>query len=253
MNNITQVVTHQRVCGFRQAGGTYLRTEIGKHGIPIEKYMVCPPYPIDISKIGVADWGVFFRERDGTGVWDAWDVVGGEYTLPSFVAEAKEYGTSRKVSRTAAEMEGFKKLDPRVSRHFFIFRGILAPHNYEAIIRDRHNIAKCPAGHEVHDHPEDPIVWDFCLAHLWECEGKVIKPRQLMTFNTIPGNVDGVSYEAMTPPEDFDKSLASDYGIFLSLPITHIDVIVDQSEEQIHKAALELLEDSNFSVRLCNE
>lgn len=90
-----------RECGpGRQEGHIYAECGLSPHGVPLERFLIDLPIPVDPRHLSLSSQGVTFVERQGT--WHVVDVIGeSHYTYPSdFIEEARAIGVSRKLPRT---------------------------------------------------------------------------------------------------------------------------------------------------------
>ena len=163
----------RRGCGARRDPGTIYSTLLSRKrgdrhrkGL-LKHFLFCPPWYIDPKQLGLSDSGVKIIQRiDGSGVYDIYDVIGRSHYpyWTDFFEEADEYGTSRKVARTAQ----FNLLSPE-SLHIYVYSwaNIVDPTPF---YEDRLDIMLCPRGHKHHD---DPIkdFYEMCTGLLWEAVG----------------------------------------------------------------------------------
>jgi hypothetical protein len=93
-----------RGCGRRTGGGVYGECGVGKDGLPLEEFIICPPVLLD-PRLGVSPRGVSlipFQKPDGTTVYHVADWIGeSNYTnVWDFLAEARRFGVSRRFPKS---------------------------------------------------------------------------------------------------------------------------------------------------------
>jgi len=88
----------ERGCGTRKKGGIYAVTPLGKHGQPVEAFLLCPPKLLNFD---VPVRGMLPVVLNGTTNLIDW--VGAQYypNVADFVEEVRLFGLSRAMSPTA--------------------------------------------------------------------------------------------------------------------------------------------------------
>lgn len=249
----------QRGCGFRVKGGIYLCTGLSEDGSPIEDFLVDPPTIIDATKLGLSPIGMKIIKRGDT--YHILDWVGSEYypNVADFIEEARRYGTSRRAPSTL----DFSKLGPG-SRHLYVHgkAGIVNYPDYRKAISDADESqimatwagGRCPK--RKHDFFESPDEFsergkgDQCLGWCWQdIEGgkpsrnflsdpEWDRPRRVV--RVMPS----LYYYGYSRPADITPEYTP--AIFMSLPITSIQIVKggndEKAKEVASKAQLPLLE-----------
>ena len=96
----------ERLCGAgRMVGGVYLECAPVPGGVALERFLIDPPQPIEVSTFGIAPLGVNLLTR--AGVTHVIDWVGESHypEMQDFIEEGRVMGFSRKVS--AARLSAF--------------------------------------------------------------------------------------------------------------------------------------------------
>lgn len=243
-NQIAKVTRLQRACGYRREGKPYITTGTEPYGMPVEYFLLCPPFVVYEDQFGIAPQGISVVEaswRGAAGIYDAWDWVGMEYYpwVPDFVEEARLHGTSRLPQPNFP----FHLLSDE-SRHFFLHSKAsivnpTLPHDNRLFLR------QCPK--EIEAHAEQPQqVYDMCTALLWETCGTNTNEEKRVYDVTLKCGFEGlmrVKYEAGAAPKQW--KLEWQLAVFMWLPITSIEVIY--SPDGAHEKALNLLEELGTS------
>jgi hypothetical protein len=208
MNNL---ISPERGCGRRAAGGVYAETRISRDGgQPLEFFLVDPPQAVDLNRLGLTAVGVRLVEIEG--VWHIFDIVGEEhYPYPAdYVEETRLKGASRRLSRNL----DFSKLSPE---------GRLVLVHRKAIIQNFHQypqppIVECPkmlAAHAV-----APLE-ETCAGLWWHdihaADGEL---QEGCILRKLAG-----STEYYAHPRPHNMRPEYQHGIFMMLPITNLAVI----------------------------
>jgi hypothetical protein len=245
-----------RGCGVRQPGGAYLVAQPGPGGIPIERLVVDPPRPIDPVANGLASVGMAClpAPADRPGPAHVLDWVGETHypNVADFIEEGARFGFSRRVPTTF----NFAGLGPG-SRHALVHPRALVLD--DAWLRDNpapglllgagplvgnllHRLLRragaddCPFNREHEAEGPD----DFCAAWWWE----LLEPATVVFGPGGPDAVEAQSQRDATvrrrlPSMDYDGYCLPDRevwrpvwtpGIFLTLPITRIEVVRDPGD-----------------------
>lgn len=190
-----------RGCGSRVKGGIYLCTGLSEHGSPLEAFLIDPVVPFD-SAPGESFRTPILRENPYmTDVVDAYVWVGESFypSLVDYVEETRCKGASRRVS----PLLDLSKLTPGKSRMIFIH-----PKAYtESLMVPTQG---CPKNLEKHG-TEIPCIgahWHYAAAL-----GSTTDPLGM-------GVIGDLSYAL---PEQVEAPADCRPGLFLALPITHIE------------------------------
>lgn len=212
-----------RGCGTRKKGGIYLEVGLSPFGMPLEHFLIDPPWPV--LGEGFPNQGVNMVEREG--VWHVLDRVGASYypNVADFVEEARRFGVSRRAQRTLK----FGKLtkDSRI---------ILAhPRAYIANWQEFNKAlepflcirALLPDGCPKHIKAEHLRDNTMCAGLWWEdIDPKLgtVEPADAIKGSRLVRRVmPSFSYEAHRRPEEITPEYQ--LGAFLSLPLTRIVVV----------------------------
>lgn len=229
----------RRGCGYRREGKAYITSATSPWGMPIEHFLVCPPFVVYEDQFGIAPQGISVVDaawRGQPGVYDAFDWVGMEHYpwVPDFVEEARNFGTSRLPQPNFP----FHMLTED-SRHFFL-------HSRAAIVDptlpfdNRLDLRPCPKDH-AHHNEQPQQIYEMCLALLWENCGNCKDPNKRVYDVDLKCGYEGglkVSYEAGAAPKEW--GLEWQLAVFMWLPITAIEVIYSPMGE--HETVMDLLD-----------
>ena len=213
--------TSQRACGKRVAAGVYAETRLAPFGEPVESYILCPPKPLDIAAWGLTQRGA--RLVVVNGMWHIFDIVSkADYRVADYVEETRRKGASRRLSTRL----DFSKLSEG-SRLVLIHE--------QAIIENFTKYPQPPTLCCPLDSHLTPLE-EMCAGLWWhdipanELQSEAEGIRHL---RSIPG---GVVYIAHPHPEGLVPRYQ--FGIFMSLPVTNLAVIVGRNpqEEEVEKA-----------------
>jgi len=264
-----------RGCGVRQPGGTYLVTDVGARGIPLEALVVDPPRPLapplatTVAPQGMtlthppagAPAGSAAHLIDWVGVRDYPNVA-------DFVEELALFGSSRRVPSTF----NFAALGPR-SKHVLIHPRAIVTNpewplrhrvawepvrtsNYFTRALHRTQTEECPF------HPPHELgATEMCASLWWELllpgavrfsdEGEVFElqcQRQEMVRRLMPS----FGYDGYTLPDADEWVPEWQLGAFLQLPITRIEVVNDP-EDMRHEPALDRARKASLPVEVVDE
>lgn len=172
-------MTELRICGWRKWGKTYFENYIVRgenvYQMPLDAFLICPPWPVDLQAIELSTQGMSIIERPdmfgkGTGIYDLWDYVGlpDKVYAVDYIEEARHLGTSRLVPEPVLKSEKFKLLKPDVSSHIFVSnKALLTQKSAEKLQAHRIGIHDCPANLDYHKDMKKGEVLP-CLALNWE-------------------------------------------------------------------------------------
>ena len=212
----------RRACGRRVPGGVYAETRLAEEGLPLEAFLHCPPKPIDLVQFGLTSVGVQLLEFQG--LWHVFDVVGQEHYpyVADFVEETRRKGASRRLPKNL----DFEKLSEGSRLVLIHARAIIE--NFTEYSQPP--VVSCPKDFHLSELDEmcGGLWWHDIPASDLERSLEVAHHRR------IPG---GVSYIAYPCPEVVEPQYQ--YGIFMSLPITHLAVIAGRNptEERLAESA----------------
>jgi hypothetical protein len=264
-----------RGCGSRTPGGIYLVTTLSDKGIPLEHLVVDPPLPMDMTKAGGSAQGMSLWRLGERSVILDW-VGGTDYpNCADFLEEVSLFGSSRRIPRNF----DFETLGPG-SQHVLVHpRAVIE--NPEWLTTNRGDLDLDPGDSFLHRarrraakrdpdgtpgdvpvcpfHPFDPThPWEreTCAAWWWE----VLLPRTVEFPDDPAGFEDACQrrvrvarkmpsffYRGLTLPDRDVWVPAFAPGIFLTLPINHIEVVRDP-EEGAHDEAIRKASRSNLPV-----
>lgn len=225
----------ERGCGTRVKGGVYAEIPLGKHGLPLEDFLLCPPVVVDAAALGISNIGVKLIERDG--IWHIFDVVGKQHypNVMDFVEEARRFGISRRLSTSL----DFSKLT--CDSRLILMHDRAHIDNYH-LYRGSH---QCPKERTGHDH--DPLP-EMCIS-LWSqdlIEGVSIEEDGRKVKRVMPS----FEYEGYSrPPEVIPKY---NLAIFGSFPIPKL-VVVNDPDAGTHEKSLQKAKNAGLPVRLVDE
>lgn len=257
-----------RGCDVRKWGKTYFVNYIvdneNIYHVPIERFLNCPPWKVNLNDLGLSQQGMRIIERTdmfgvGTGIYDLWDYIG-HTSYPyatDFIEEARRFGTSRLIPKTVLESAEFKLLTPDTSEHIFVHdRALLTLESAEKLYKNRHQLQSCPANNPRH---ENMNVDDLepCMAFDWECVETISSAKTKREWWVPMPRIENptFAYRAAAALESwniqFDGSAA-----FMFLPLTRaeLEVIEDPLEHQ-EVDALKILADieSQFPYKMVQE
>lgn len=225
----TKEVPNGRGCGKRSTESPYICCGLAVNGAPIEDFIIDPaiPWPGEFQR------GVKILPRnskDFNSVNDLVIFVGrGFYPSPwDFVEEVKRFGVSRKVPKNLP----FEQLTPGESRMIFVHSKVIPTFDYEAN-RDRPYYG---CRHFFTDGNYDKEKWEKSVSG-WHSPEKPCTHalRDLAFFShgdisptdskcTYLVNMPSFTYEAKYPTRPYSKyDTTWNVGIFMALPITHIE------------------------------
>lgn len=209
-----------RGCGSRVKGGIYLCTGLSEHGSPLEAFLIDPVVPFDAAP-GESFRTPILRENPYMeGVVDAYVWVGESFypSLVDYVEETRHKGASRRVS----PLLDLTKLTPGKSRMIFIHPKAYTEH-LEIPVNG------CPKSIPEHGTENSTP----CIGAQWQYAESL---GSLMA-DSAHARIGDVTYPL---PEQKEAPADCRPGLFLALPITHIEYEDDGGElPEIVKAASE--------------
>jgi hypothetical protein len=203
-----------RGCGTRHRGGIYAGSELSDFGLPLEYFIVDPPQPID--DLALTPIGVKLIERDG--VTHVFDWIGSQHypNVADFIEETRRFGLSRRLPKTL----DFSRLTPRSRIVLVHTRAIITNHQsyYDALPAAW--VPGCPKNLAQHDAAKSTLIDLPMCAGLWWRDIESAMPPDKPIDRQMPS----FAYSAWPTP-----NIQPSYqpGIFLSLPITNLQVIRD--------------------------
>jgi hypothetical protein len=234
----------ERGCGTRVVGGVYLECPLSTNGMPIEYFLVDPPWVVDKEEMGLSSIGVKLIEKDG--IWHVLDIVGSQYypNVADFVEELKRLGLSRRVPKSLP----FSKLTSESKIMLLHERASIANHKDY----DQHG-ANCPRSIKEHDgiHTRAGSILidrhkEMCVKTWWNDIDKGEEIEDGKVERTMPA----FTYEGYARPDHVIPKY--ELAIFCSLPIQKIAVIEDQ-ENFTHEHAMEKVSVSEIPSYVAEE
>jgi hypothetical protein len=263
----------ERGCGNRTANGVYITSRLAQVGTPWWAFLIDPPIQIDPvteSALGLTDRGVKIIKRPDSEIYDVWDIVGqgsspdprkgkGYYNVCDFAIEVAHGGASRKVA-------------PNLPLHLL--------HSGQSRLLLLHRRACLKYADQYFDHIGTWMSPDWhCLAHraehmnpqtrpemcagLWchDVEGGEpvdasvqwhnlhgglnANPQHVSRLKPVMRHMPAFSYAGWARPEHITPGYG--LGIFMTLPISGLDVIKGDKQDEI----LKRIEQCELDVRLC--
>lgn len=202
----------QRGCGRRKAGGAYAELGLAAGGMPLEDFLMDPPWPVE-GLPNVSAVGITLYERDG--VTHILDWVGSQHYLnvADFVEEVRRYGLSRRLP----ESTPFERITPE-SRLLTIHARarIENAKEYRPVLEDAKH--PCPKRNPLHEDGGDPVCIGLCWQDVEGGEGpeatRAVK-RKMPSF----------TYTALRRPEGVEPEYRA--AVFASWPLSRIAVVKD--------------------------
>lgn len=185
-----------RGCGTRKGGGLYICTGLVPAGLPLEAFIIDPPIPYN----GESFRSPILFERDGTHHVLVWVGEGFYRYASDYVEEVRLFGASRRIPVNFP----IDKFSPG-SMMFLVHAGAIIE-NY----REMPQVDQCPKRLDSHLRNEE-----YCFNHVYDLAANQSGIRK----------VGDTTYRVSTSKLMIDPVLRA--GIFLRLPITHIDHVRD--------------------------
>jgi hypothetical protein len=276
-----------RGCGTRVAGGIYLVCSLSPNGTPLADFIVDPPIPLDAQEradLGVKPIGMTYVEpvyeiretTDSNGVPNGTrrvqirqamllDWVGETHypNVQDFLEETRSFGMSRHVSSRF----DFSRLVPGTMQTLLHPRAVLK--NAEAYQQERMNTTP----YDMDAGPSD--ITRYCpkitgesrrsrevtMAHrassfkgmcagLWQEDLTNGEPDDSGRPRLVVRRMPSLTYHGWTRPEGVTPEY--EVGIFLRLPISGIEVVVDRAGGK-HEDNAKLAEQSGLHVEVVDE
>jgi hypothetical protein len=246
MSNATAV---QRGCGSRVKGGVYMECGTSPIGLPLERFIVDPPRPIDPEALGVSPVGVTLIEVKG--VTHVFDWIGSKHyaNVADFVEEARRFGTSRRLPKNL----DFSRLTSQSRMILIHARAYIG--NYRAYLAAEPEGARsCPAAKHGTDGAE------MCARYWWQDLhwpdgangfdatniGHEAQDPERMVTSEMPS----FRYKGWKRPEGVTPEYRP--AIFLSLPINRL-VVVKSDDGSHGETAKRIEETAGLPVDVENE
>lgn len=230
----------ERGCGVRIQGAAYwVAGSAGIGGAVVENFIVDPPVVIDEAALGLSAIGTHPVMRNG--VTHLLDWVGsGHYPYVSdFVEEARRYGISRRLSAATR----WDALTP-ASRLLLVHRDAWIENWQEMRPVQRANYT-CPRQISNHERAHS-----MCAGLWWEQQEVAeveMSGRQWRRQSSA-----ATSYQVRWPRNSLPITKSA---IFMSVPLTRIEVVADTSEAQSHARLIGRIQAANgnrYPVTLVN-
>lgn len=188
-----------RGCGKRRPGGLYICSELSPFGVPIENLIIDPP----LEHEGKLARAPIIFEKNGINHLLFW--VGEEhYPYPSdFIEEARRFGVSKRISISFP----IEKLEEGSMMFFIHSKAIID--GYEALPQPEY----CPKNNTQHLNNAE-----HCLGHVYQ-----LAPSTNGSHRQIGDTV----YQVYPAEESTTKNLRYKPGIFLRMPVTNIDHVLE--------------------------
>lgn len=249
MNSVGKV---RRGCGSREKGGAYLVTHVGKVGMPLQYFLIDPPWVPVVKETGKI-WmpgtqGVAILSRPGIDIiYDVWDVIGAKYypVFPDYYEEGRRHGFSRRIPRGSDF-----SLITNESRHIMMHpKGYIENHKQ---LYDKLNqiwnvpLMGCPHHKHDWDFPED---LDMCVGLLWEVIGEEDNNGREGMRDVPTGLKEDEMPTFIYPVHKAPAGFIPVYlpAALLKLPINEIQVVEDPLEGR-HEEVIEELELSGTDI-----
>jgi len=257
-----------RGCDVRKWGATYFENYIVNqeqvYQVPIEKFLICPPWKVDMKELDMSCQGMRIIERTdmfgkGLGIYDLWDYVS-HTSYPyavDFIEEARRFGTSRLIPRTVIESADFKLLKPDESLHMFVHdKALLTQESAEKLHENRIGLKDCPAGSELHATMPKGEVYP-CFALDWECIQESTSEKTKREWWVPMPRVENptFAYKGATACKDWKISFDGS-AVFMALPLSKSELcVIEDPLEHKEQDALKLLAEieSQFPYKMAQE
>lgn len=235
------ILTTQRLCGTRQEAGLYLEIAEAPNGLPVERFLLCPPVRVDLEALGISPVGMhLIQGSDGT--QHIGDYIGSQYAnVLDLIEEGQLLNFSRRIPSTFP----FELLSPQ-SRYLPIHpRGWI--NNFKAYFKaepsgmpDEFACAQRKrTGHEFNRAETEMCMrlWRQDLSEGWaisnqETAGKPPEYVARLGERQLPCNG---SYVGLRRPDGIEPSYAP--AIIASLPVGRIVGV--KSKDGRHRAKME--------------
>ncbi len=247
-----------RGCGDRDEESPYVCCGLDKDGTPIEEFIIDPAIPWP----GKFQRGVKILPRnpqDPTGLQDLVIFVGKQHypSAWSFIEETRRFGASRKVPPNLP----FEKLTPGQSRMIFVHSRAIPAFDYE-LNRPAEPLAGCSQYEQWKQSPdtyngeppekhreETPCTYglrDLSIYLHADTEPLEDDPEYYAVI--MPSFIYEVKYPLLPPYRTTTKWLDWQVGVFLALPLGHIEFV-----KKPHRQAQERAEKAGFTTVVMEE
>ncbi len=201
METDTQSITGiTRGCGKRKAGGLYVCSGLSPFGMPLEYFIIDPPYPFD----GEAFRSPILFEREGKNHIMMWVGADNYKYCSDFLEETRHFGVSKRIPadypiEKLSEGSMMFLVHPKAIIENF---SILPPPEY------------CPK-----ENPEHEANMEYCIGHSYQ----IAEP----TEGKFSRKIGDAVYDVFPCEEFGTDQCVFKAGTFLRMPITHFDHIKD--------------------------
>lgn len=245
MANPTGNPPNGRGCGTRESGGGYLCTGLSEHGLPIEAFIIDP------VRVWPGEWirgmKVIPRDpEDPESINDVLVFVGrGFYASPwTFVEEVRRYGASRRFAPTLP----FDKLVAGRSRTVFVHRRAYPMFRYKpdpaADYEEFCKLADIEGQGPVDGYHKDRSPCAYALRDLAfyvEKKCRVLPLEDMSQPEEFEVQTPSFTWKGLRPivPATHNKQPTLDdwsTGLFLALPITHVEFCQEENVDVADKA-----------------
>ena len=265
----------ERGCGRRDSNGVYITSRLAAVGTPWWAYLMDPPVPIDRAieaALGLTDRGVKLIKRADCDVYDVWDIVGqgsspdpckghGYFNVADYAVEVSVAGASRKI----ASKLPLHLLDPQHSKLVLLHRRacLLNAQDYFDHIDQGHWRPpdwRCPR--HLPEHMDAQACPEMCAGLWWHDTeggeqvtedvqwhnlhgGLSANPQHFPHLKPVVRHMPAFEYAGWARPTVIEPN--HQLGVFMVLPISGLDVIKGDRQDEV----LEAIRTCPFDVRLC--
>ncbi len=193
----------RRGCGTRKPGGVYICCGLSPFGVPLDHFIIDPP----LAHEGTTTRAPIVFEKDGHNHLLFW--VGEQfYPYPSdFIEEVRRFGASKRVAISFP----IERLDEG-SMMFFVHRKAIIEH-YQGLPEPQY----CPK-----DNPSHRNNMEYCIGHSYQIAPANQGDGRRQIGDTI--------YEVYPADAGATGGLEFKPGVFLRLPVTHIDHVLKNGQ-----------------------
>jgi hypothetical protein len=240
-----------RGCGSVTKNSIYHYWAVGATGVPLQQFLLCVPFQIDMVKMGIKTRGVTLLPAyqdgkpvlndDSTQVYDVYDYIGQKYYpyAVDFYEEGRRKGFSRKIpTNTRWDLLSDKSMHYMIHATAFVDCPETLGLNYrEALVM---GCAKRLPEHQVWENPVNcTSLWYTTTAEPEDQMGKAIVDRHFTDF----------SYVVMPTAANFTFKTA----VFLGLPMSMCHIVGTpkslEGEPQFTQDVLDALGRTSPSLR----
>ena len=250
----------ERGCGSsRDLGGAYWELGFSEGGQSMESFLICPPPPMDIKKLGLAPQGVKLILVE-TGTYHVLDWIGAIHypNVTDFLEEVRLYGLSRRLELSKDQYALLTKESRLIAIH--PAGHIATPGLYWAnrigmndkFFDDFYSWDYCPCDvpeHKIDIEKIEELVYQsntlpMCAGLWWEdvLFTDPIEKKSRLSIRTMPS----FKYRCALPPEG---KHVHQPAVIASFPLGRI-AIVEDPEGQTHLEKAEKLSDLNSEITL---